>query len=352
MAQATVSNIVKELAASGVLQTSPSTRSGRRAQHITLAHAVGLVVGVHISQRHMRVMLSDVNREVLAENHMPLAHRHRADNELDKASLLLVDMLESGGHQLSDVLAIGLAIAAPVRTDTGLIAADGLLSGWDGVAIADVLQRRLSRPVYVHRAADAIALAEWRHGAAMSDRHSIVLDIGQGISSGLILNGQPYRGNTGIAGELGHVRVRDDGLLCRCGKRGCLDTVAAGPAILSGVNDDERHMKLTDVVARALAGDAMFVRTIADAGRDIGRALADVCTMLDLESVVVGGELARAGELLLGPIRFALESGLIVRGQGVPVVRAGVLGDRAAVLGATIIAIGHTAKVGEAASPW
>ena len=105
LSPATVSNIVKELSASGVLHTSPSTRSGRRAQHVTLARALGLVAGLHFSTRHLRVAVADVAHTVVAEHHLPLAKDHRADNELDRAARLISDMLDNVEATMSEILA-------------------------------------------------------------------------------------------------------------------------------------------------------------------------------------------------------------------------------------------------------
>ena len=98
-----------------MLHTSPTTQSGRRAQNVTLAHALGLVVGVHFSLRHMRVALADVAHTVVAEHHMPLAHDHRADNELDRTTLLIADMLDSVQANMSEVLAVAIALPAPIE---------------------------------------------------------------------------------------------------------------------------------------------------------------------------------------------------------------------------------------------
>lgn len=339
LSPATVSNIVKELSLSGVLHTTQSIRSGRRAQHVTLAHALGLVVGVHFSTRHLRVALADVAHTVVAENHMPLAKDHRADNELDKVALLLADMLDSVGASRDDVLAIGVALPAPLDRATGTIARSGIMRGWDGVTIADALQRRVKQPVLVDNAANLSALAESRLGAGRGKRTTITLDVGDGIGSGLMLNGQLFRGTNGAAGEFGHTTIRENGPLCRCGNRGCLEALAGGPAILDELRDHLGSLKLGDVVVQAMAGDARCIRAIADAGKHIGVATANLCNLLDPERVIVGGELARAGELLLGPLRHAVERSIIVNESLMPDIVQGQLGARAATLGAVAYAV-------------
>jgi predicted NBD/HSP70 family sugar kinase len=343
LSPATVSNIVKELSTAGVLHTTPSTRSGRRAQNVTLAHALGLVVGVHFSTRHMRIALSDVAATIVAENHMPLAKDHRADNELDRVMLLLADMLESVDSEMSDVLAVGIALPAPYDRITGTIARSGLMRGWDGVEVADVMERRLGRPVYVDNAANLAALGELRSGAARGKQNAVYIDVGDGIGAGLILGGRIYSGHSGIAGELGHTIIREDGPLCRCGNRGCLEAIAGGPAILEPLRSARSGLKLQDVIIHAMSGDSACIRAIAKAGEAIGIATANLCNVLDPERVVVGGELARACELLLGPLRREVERSIVAGIDATPDIVQDQLGVRASTIGAIAYAVDQVA---------
>ena len=121
LSAATVSNIVKELLGAGVVEVRTTVRSGRRAQLVTLAHRTGVAVGVHIGLRHMRISLADASHEVLADQTLPLPPDHRADTSLDRAALLIVDLLERVGSALDEVLGIGIALPAPVDVATGTI---------------------------------------------------------------------------------------------------------------------------------------------------------------------------------------------------------------------------------------
>ncbi|MHB1234532.1 MAG: ROK family transcriptional regulator [Microbacteriaceae bacterium] len=343
LSPATVSNIVKELSASGVLHTTPTSRSGRRAQHVTLAHAVGLVAGVHVSARHLRVALADVAGVLVAEHHMPLAKDHRADNELDRAARLIADMLESVDSRSDEILAVGVAVPAPVRLDSGQIARVGLMRGWDGLPIDELLGRRMARPVFVDNDANLAALAELQSGAVRGKHSALFVDVSYGLGAGLIVNGQIYRGHRGGAGEFGHMTIVEDGPLCRCGNRGCIEAIAGGHAILDGLRASSGALKLHDVVVRALTGDARCIRAIADAGKHLGSAVAAVCNLLDPEHVVIGGELGRAGELLLGPLRHSMERSVLWETGDLPDVVQGQLGERAALVGAILFAIEHIA---------
>jgi DNA-binding MarR family transcriptional regulator len=168
LSPATVSNIVKELVATGALHATPSTSSGRRALRVTLPHGLGLVAGVHVAPRHLRVALSDLNGSVLVERHMPLARDHRADAELDKAALLVMDMAESVDSSMQEVLSVGLAVAAPIDKRTGMTARGGILRGWDGIAIGASLSERVGKPVQLDNAATLSALAAWCSTAGCS----------------------------------------------------------------------------------------------------------------------------------------------------------------------------------------
>ena len=347
LSPATVSNIVKELAGSGVLNTSVTSRSGRRATAVTLARGLGLVAGLHFSSRHLRVAIADVGLNVVAENHVPLALEHRHDRELDRATLLLRDMLDSLGVDFGDILGVGVGLPAPVDTRTGMISTPGLLRGWEGVPIASVLHARVNRPVFVDAEANLGALAEARSGAARGAAGAAYLHVGHTVSAGLLIDGAVFHGVTGKAGQIGHVSIDENGALCKCGSRGCLDTLASGPALLELFRDDPSMQRIRDLLLRAESGDASARRVIADAGRHLGVAAASLSNLFDPERIVIGGELAQAGETLLAPMRHALDRAALAGDGMVPEIVQGALGDRAELLGCLALA---TESVGLAVS--
>ncbi|HOW01991.1 MAG TPA: ROK family transcriptional regulator [Rhodoglobus sp.] len=354
LSPATVSNIVKELAASGVLNTAVTSRSGRRATEVTLARQLGLVAGLHFSSRHLRVAISDVGRTIVVENHVPLALDHRHDRELDRAALLLSDMLESVNASFDDLLAVGMAVPVPIDSRNGMVATPGLLRGWENVPIAESLRTRIEVPVFVDNEANLGGLAEVRFGAARGADVAAYIEVGHSISAGLLIDGALFRGVTGKAGQIGHVTIDENGPICRCGGRGCLDTLASGPALLELFRDDPGMQRMSDLLVMAEAGDASARRVIADAGRHIGTAAASLCNLFDPQLLVLGGELSQAGETLLAPLRHALERSALAGRDGVPEVVQGELGDRAELLGCLALAIenvGVGTDVGNAYRP-
>ncbi len=339
LSAATVSNIVKELTALGVLNTTQSIRSGRRAQHVTLARTPGLVGAVQFGLRHMRVALADTSGSLLSDHRLPLGTDHRADAGLDRAALLIADMLETVDASSSELLGVGLALPAPVDMSTGLISSPGIMRGWDNVPVMDVMSQRINKPVAVANASNMGALGELKHGAAMGARHVLYIQSGLRIGAGLILNSQIFWGANGSAGEFGHMTVNPDGAICRCGNRGCLETEAGAAVLLDSLRGSHGVLTLKDMLRLAAEGDLGCIRVISDAGRKIGMAAANLCNVFNPERVILGGDLADAGEVLLGPVREAIERFSLPSVAESIRVEKGSLGADAELLGVAAFAL-------------
>ena len=341
LSPATVSNIVKELTASGLLHTSFTSRSGRRATLVSLARQLGLVAGVHFSSRQLHIAIADATRTIVTQTSLPLPSDHRHDAELDRLSILLGDLMDSLGSSVSELLAVGLALPAPIDPRTGRVSTPGLLRGWEGVDVAASLTSRIGRPVYVDSEANLAGLAEAREGSARSASSSVFIRVGHSISAGLVVGGDLFRGVNGKAGQIGHVTLDENGPICRCSNRGCLETYAGGPALLSLFPPSEGMQRLGDLLQAAEAGDGSSRRVIADAGRHIGVAAASLCNLFDPELIVVGGELGLAGEILMAPMRHALERSALPSANGLPDVVGASFGEWAETRGAIAVALDH-----------
>jgi predicted NBD/HSP70 family sugar kinase len=348
LSRSTVSTLVGDLIDAGVLveQADPSWQSGQQGRPpvlLSLNPSAGAAVGVDFDHDKIRVAVSDLSREVLAESVIACDVDHDAIRALDIAADEVRRLLEQAGRPLDAVVGVGMALAGPVDHDRGVLHFSTILPGWLGVDAAAELERRLGVPVRIDNDANLGALAEVTLGAGRQARNAAYIQISSGIGAGLIVDGLPYRGFAGMAGEIGHVVVDESGPICRCGNRGCLETFASGPA-LARLLEASRGETVTipQVIALAEAGDAGARRAIADAGRTIGKVVAVLCNIFNPEMVVVGGDLGAAGELLVGPLRESLERASIPATiDGLQVV-AGELGDRANLLGALALAIAES----------
>jgi predicted NBD/HSP70 family sugar kinase len=342
LSAATVSTIVRELLAAGVVDIATTTRSGRRAQMVTLARRVGLAAGVQIGHRHLRVALGDFSHEVIAEQAMPLPHDHRVDTTLDRAALLVADLLEQVGATSDDVVGVGVGLPAPVDADTGMISVRDIMRGWDDVHIGQVMAKRLGRPVYVDNDANLGALAESTLGASAEFLDSVYVRASYGTGAGIIINRTVHRGFAGTAGEIGHVQLDPQGAVCRCGNRGCLDTVVGATALIEPLRGAYGNLTLRDVIVRANDGDRGCAQVVADAGETIGTVVAGLGVAVNPQCVVVGGELAETGEVLLGPLREAVRRRLLPNRIAPTEVVPAALGRDAEVIGAMMLALQST----------
>lgn len=342
LSAATVSTIVRHLTEDGLVDVRPTSRSGRRAQLVTVARRVGLAAGIVVGQRQVRIALGDFGNEIVAEQSLPLPFEHRIDTTLDRAALLVVDMLERVGAPVSELLGIAVGIPAPVDGDSGMISVRGVMRDWDNEHISHVMTKRLAKPVYVDKDANLGALAEATQGAARGVLDALYVRASHVINAGIVISGRVYRGYAGTAGEIGHIQVDPAGAICRCGSRGCLDTVVGAEALVAPLAATHGSLTLRDVLAKAEGGDPGCMRVLADAGEAIGAVLAGTCQALNPQRVVVGGELAEVGEILLDPMRRELRRSMLPNVIAPVEIVPAELGERAEVLGALALVLERT----------
>jgi predicted NBD/HSP70 family sugar kinase len=340
LSRATVSTLVEELGDAGVVEEREGPngegprRTGRPPILLSLVPGAAFAVGLDFGHQHIRVAICDLSGEVVAEDWSPAEVDHAPSESLDLAHELVGASLRGAGIGPDRLLGVGMGLAAPIYRATGEIAADSILPGWHGIRPAAEMQARLGVPVELENDANVGALGEKVFGAARGIDDLVYVRVSAGIGAGLILGGRPYRGFRGVAGEIGHVLADPTGAICRCGNRGCLETIASPVAVAALLERSGAPVPVARVLELVAAGDRGARRAVADAGEAIGRALSMLVNVLNPELVVVGGDLAPAGAVLLEPIRAAIERHGVAPAAGAVRVTAGTLGDRAEVLGA------------------
>ena len=341
LSRTTVSGIVSELLAVGRLTEDPDRRpgtdGGRPTTLLTLRADAGSLVGVHFAHDGVLVALADLRGRETDSRHTSLDMDHHPSQALEFAADSVSDLLRTGDQGREQPLGVGVAISGPTR-DGRPVTTGGLLPDWAGIDVATRLERGTGLPVVVGNDANLGALAEWTFGAAHDRTHFAYVMLADGVGAGIVLDGKLYEGRSGTAGELGHVLVEPGGSICRCGGRGCLETVAGGPALVRAVAPTRGATKVSDVLRLAADGDVGAQRVIADAGRGVGQALGGVCAVLDIDLVVVGGYGPVAGESLLSAIRVALQHATPPAISRDVKVIAGALGARAELAGAIAMA--------------
>ncbi|HEX2084710.1 MAG TPA: ROK family transcriptional regulator [Solirubrobacteraceae bacterium] len=350
LSRSTVGTLVADLQARGLVVERagevPERGAGRPPVLLALDPSAGAALGLDFGHSHLTVAVADLSSTVLAEQRVDLDVDRAAGEALDAAAELAREVLERAGVPRENVIAAGMGLPGPVDRVSGVVGSSVILPGWAGLAARDEAAARLGLHVEVENDANLGALGEVTHGAGRGETDVVYVKVSNGIGAGLILGGRLHHGAGGVAGELGHVQVRDDGAICRCGNRGCLETIAAAPALLDLLRPSHgQDLTTADMLALARGGDLGSRRLLADAGRAVGRVLGDLCNHINPGMVIVGGDLAAAGAPLLDGIResidrYALPAAAHVR------VEAATLGDRAEVLGALALVIGDVERLG------
>ena len=333
LSTATISNIVKLMVNNGSVETEPTTSSGRRALSVRLSHNGAVAFGLDFGRRHLRIVLSSRGYQVLAERFVELPAGHGADEGIARAAEVIAEVLDERGVPRSAVLGVGVGIPGPIDRKAGTVAPGSILPQWVGMDLRS-LEKSFDFPVSVDNDANLGALAEVTWGTGTKASNLVFVKIGSGIGAGLILNGAPFYGHLGLTGEIGHATINEQGSICTCGNRGCLETVASTSVMMELLSRGGRNVhSAADIVSHALAGDSATLRVIDDAGAIIGRALAGVANLLNPEVIVVGGPLAGLGEILLRPIhRGLMRHAVPIIGDSTRLVMSS-LGDRAEALG-------------------
>ena len=405
LSRTTVSSIVDGLLAEGVaregetLSAAPS--GGRRPTLVHFNESAGVILGVDFGRTHFTLLATDLHAHVIARKSGPCDTDLGPDVLLPRLISEIRQLVSEARLDWDRVVGVGVGIPGPVDATLNMLVTPPRMTGWDRVDVTKILREALGTPVLLNNDANLGALAEGRYGAAIGASNFIYVKVGTGIGCGLVIDGRIYRGSSGVAGEFGHFTVMPDGPLCACGNRGCLEAVAgayeivraalrggysagsgqgeatarapinvisdvsaysdingAGSPLTLTAESPDSEVDVSEVIGAALSGDQACQAAVGRAAELIGVALAGLVNLVNPSVITLYGSVARAGDLLLNPIRAAIrERSLLAASQAVR-VQTSALGDSAIALGAATmiidaifgppVAIAHVAE--EAAS--
>ncbi|HEV2968238.1 MAG TPA: ROK family transcriptional regulator [Candidatus Dormibacteraeota bacterium] len=355
LSRTTVHTLVAELKDLGVLREVeagvPDFRGGRPSVLLMLRESSLAVVGIDFGHSHVGVAVADIGHNVLAERRCDLDVSHDARAALDAAARMVDEVLTEARVERKSVIGAGIGIPGPIDRARGTAGSATILPGWIGVPIGDEMHDRLGMPVEIENDANLGALAELTWGAGRECSNFVYVKVSTGIGAGLVIDGKVLRGATGTAGEIGHTTLDESGALCYCGNRGCLETVASGPAIIQLVGPLNGEVPtLARIVELAVAGEVRCHRAISDAGHEIGIAIAGLCNLINPERVIVGGLVSRTGEVLLQPMRESIRRHALLAVAETLDVRPAVFVERAELLGSLALALqGSSDRMSKAA---
>lgn len=275
---------------------------GRPATVLRVDPSAGYVVGIKVATDHLTATVTDLAATPLG---MATASRGPVSTPSTVGNLIgsvVTDVLAAAGVARERVVGVGIGVPGLVDPETGRVA-DSPLLGWGHLDLVELLEKRLGVPVLLDNDVNTLTIAEQLFGAGRGLAHFLVVTVGRGIGMGIVINGVVHRGARGGAGEIGHVPVVPSGPDCWCGRRGCLEAVAAEPAIVREILAATGRLVSPADIAALAAREADVAAILDRAGRHIGRVLASVVTVLDPHRVVISGEGVRLGQHYVDAIR-------------------------------------------------
>jgi len=278
-----------------------------------------------------------------------------ADGDYDRATMVKTAR-ELLARTQGKLAAIGVSFGGPVDATTGTVRLSHHVPGWEDTPLRNQLQAEFGVPAAVDNDANVAALGEWRFGAGQGCASLLYVTVSTGIGGGWVLGGRIWGGADGMAGEIGHVTVRPGGMPCACGRRGCVEAEACGPAIaakarsrleaepgrgpilleLAGGSLEAITCEL--VAQAASAGDAPAREALEDGARALGAGLTAAIHLVNPERIVLGGGVVKSGAAWWKTVREAAREGALPQARAEIVPAA--LGDEAPLWGAAVLAEG------------
>jgi predicted NBD/HSP70 family sugar kinase len=343
LARSTISARLDALMRLGLVVPFGGVSTGGRPPSLLAFHpGARVVAGVDLGATHGTAALADLEGRILAERTTRLDIAHGPERVLGWVEEAVQALLAEQPADAGGLAAIGIGLPGPVEHSTGRAINPPIMPGWDRYDVPGHMQRAFDVPVLVDNDVNVMALGE-RHAHLPEIDDLVFIKVGTGIGAGIISSGVLQRGAQGTAGDVGHIVVaRGSEVTCRCGNQGCLEAVAAIPALAANVRaggvDVPTDHAVVDLVR---AGDPLSVQVVRQAGRDLGEVLAALVNLANPSVIVIGGSLAVAGEGLIAGIRE------IVYQRSLPLatehlhITTSRAGEQAGVIGAAALAIGH-----------
>jgi N-acetylglucosamine repressor len=307
LSPATVTGITAELIGQELVyeQSAGPSTGGRPPVLLSINRAAGCVIGIKLTESHIVAALTDLGAETLEQCTVPLGSDRSPQAVVDKIAAL-VNELKARQPQRR-FLGVGIGLAGAIDRRAGICRFSPFLR-WRDVPLRDLLQPLVQAAIVVENDVSTLTLAERWFGGGAGVTDFVVVTLGRGVGLGMVLDGRLYRGGRGAGGEFGHVCVEPNGPLCACGKRGCLEAVIGEQALSAQASELlGAGVTLAEAAERARRGDSDACALFSRAGETLGTALSGLINVLNPTRMIVGGEGVQTLDLLIEPMRAALE---------------------------------------------
>ncbi|WP_353721235.1 ROK family transcriptional regulator [Dyadobacter sp. 676] len=322
---------------------------GRKPSLYGVAADAAYFIGVDVKQTHITIGLLNLDK-TLAKNSGKLPYELANTVESrDRLCRYITDFIDELTVQKERVKGVGINLSGRINYRTGHSYS---YFHFDDRPLSEIVEEKIGYPVFLENDSRAMAYGEFCLGAVEDEKDVLFLNLDYGIAVGILMDGRLYYGKSGYAGEFGHMPVFNNEYICRCGKKGCLETEAAGWALERMFRDKIRegssslitskipepaHITMEDIIEAAVADDVLAIELIAQLGENIGRGIASLINVFNPELVILGGSLLTTGDYIGLPIKTAINKySLSLVSNDTRLVHS-KLGEDAGLLGACLL---------------
>ncbi len=315
----TITKLVQELVEENIVTDlgKVETPGGRRPNIFGLASSAIYFAGVYVGRDNMRFVITDLQNNIIVEHTDSTFELQDRPQCFERLCASTEQFISTCGVDRDKILGMGLCLVGRVNPETGR--SYKYFTSSDQ-SLREILEERIGLHVLVENDTRARCYAEYTYGKSKAESNVLYLHLGRGVAIGIVVDGKLYYGKSGFAGEFGHIPFFDNEIICSCGKKGCLETEVSGIAIEDkmcarieqGVNTilkehyaRQKSIHIDDIIAAAKNDDNLSIELIEEAGEKVGKAVAFLINTFNPETVIVGGNLAAAGDYLMLPLKSA-----------------------------------------------
>jgi predicted NBD/HSP70 family sugar kinase len=351
-----MTSLINELIAAGLIQDQGKLDStgGRRASVYGLVSSACFFLGVDVKQYHINFGLMDFNRNMVIEKQKVPFLLENEPECLQRLIGTIEEFIDSTGVQRQLILGMGINLKGRINLKAGH---NFNYFHFHDEPLTDTIQKKTGIPAFLENDSRAMALGEYYNGVDANEKHIVFVNLDYGIGTGIIIDGNLYIGKSGFSGEIGHIPLYDNELLCHCGKKGCLETEASGYALLrkfkerikkgesSSVLKDNKSpedITLADIVSGAQAEDTLCIELLAESGEKLGKGLAVLINIFNPELMIIGGVMAESGDFIRLPARSTLNKYSLGLVNNDTVLKFSTMGEKAGAIGGCLNARNKT----------
>ncbi|MDD5431826.1 MAG: ROK family protein [Candidatus Omnitrophica bacterium] len=301
--------------------------------------AARYLIGIDLGGTNLKVALLDLNYKIKSKQFLPTQSYNNKEKLINAICYLVNKIIKDNYLNKKDIYAIGIGLPGPIDAEHGVVHSLTNIAGWRNVKLRNILEKKLALKVFIDNDVKVMTLAEFKLGSARKFKNSLCLTLGTGVGGAFILDGKIFRGTNNAAGEIGHLLLNEDGPKCNCGGKACLETYIGNSRIQEFARKVfKRNITLEEVSLLAKKQNKLAIDVWKRVGFCLGLALTGVTNILNLDAVVIGGGVSKAGKILFDEVRKTIRSrGMHVQAKHVKVLKA-KLGNEAGFIGAAILA--------------